>query len=258
MRHGSILLHSGMLMKMKMLVTGGSGRMGQMLLPTLQGVLFAPRSSDLEIRDELAVHTAFEQFKPDVVLHMAAYTDVGKAELERELCWAVNVQGTRNLARACTHSGARLVHISTDYVFDGELGMYKETDTPNPSNFYSLTKTVAEEAARAAFGSLIVRTSFKDAVWKYPMAFSDQYTSADYTDVIAAELLTLLTHLEQISTDVLHIVTERKSILELAQRRNPNVQAGSRLGAKVHIPPDVSLDNSRWQELKSSFARGNT
>jgi dTDP-4-dehydrorhamnose reductase len=241
---------------MRVFVTGGGGRMGTALLPRISGVVLAPSSRELDICNLGQLESVLEQFKPDVVLHMAAYTDVAKAELERDKCWAVNVQGSRNLARASSQVGARLVHISTDYVFDGERGMYQEIDTPNPSNFYSLTKTVAEEAARAAPRSLIVRTSFKDAVWKYPLAFDDQYTSADYTDVIATELLTLLTHLEHISDDVLHVVTERKSILELAQRRNPGVQAGSRANAKVHIPPDVSLDNSRWQELKFSFSRG--
>jgi dTDP-4-dehydrorhamnose reductase len=229
--------------------------MGTTLLPMLGASVLAPRSNELNICHFSQLEQSFVQFRPDVVLHMAAYTDVAKAELERDLCWAVNVVGTRNIARASAAIGARFVHISTDYVFDGERGMYTESDTPNPSNFYSLSKTVAEEAARAAQCSLIIRTSFKDAVWKYPLAFSDQYTSADYTDVIATELEVMLNNLESIQDDVLHLVTERKSILELAQRRNPHVQAGSRLNAKVHIPPDVSLDNSRWLELKSGFIK---
>jgi dTDP-4-dehydrorhamnose reductase len=240
---------------MRVLITGGGGRMGTVLLPKLKGKLLAPKSSQLDICNFLQLEQLLSDFRPNVVLHMAAYTDVQKAELEREQCWAVNVIGSRNIAKASANFGVRLIHISTDYVFDGEHGMYKESDTPNPSNFYSLTKTVAEEAARATQSSLIVRTSFKDAVWKYPLAFSDQYTSADYTDVIASELELLLANLETIHDDVLHIVTERKSILELAQRRNPQVQAGSRQNAKVHIPPDVSLDNSRWQQLKSGFEK---
>jgi dTDP-4-dehydrorhamnose reductase len=243
---------------MRCFVTGGGGRMGTALLPQLGFEMFAPRSDELNICNFAQLEAVFGQFQPNVVLHMAAYTDVQRAELEHQQCWAVNVLGTRNIAKASAMVGARLVHISTDYVFDGEDGMYTEIDTPNPSNFYSLTKTVAEEAARATQGSLIVRTSFKDAVWKYPLAFSDQYTSADYTDVIAGELELLLCHLGSIKDDVLHVVTERKSILELAQRRNPHVQAGSRLNAKVHIPPDVSLDNSRWNTLKSDFIKRST
>ncbi len=82
------------------------------------------------------------------------------------------------------------------------------------------------------------------------MAFDDQFTSADYTDVIALEMLTLLLNLSDVSDNVLHIATERKSIFDLARRRNPQVQPGSRLTARVHIPKDVSLDTSRWQTIK--------
>jgi dTDP-4-dehydrorhamnose reductase len=240
---------------MKIFVTGGAGRMGSDLLPRLTQHGFdiiAPSSKEVSITNE-TVARAIADTKPDVVLHLAAYTDVAKAEIDHAACYAVNVLGSRNVARATAQAKARLVHISTDYVFDGETGMYSESDAPNPSNYYSLTKALGEEAARATPNSLIVRTSFKDAIWKYPMAFADQFTSADYTDVIATELELLLIHLSSIDADVLHVVTERKSILELAQRRNPHVQAGTRVGAKVHIPPDVSLDNSRWLAIKAKF-----
>jgi dTDP-4-dehydrorhamnose reductase len=242
--------------RVKLFVTGGNGRMGRELIPQLTSrgwTITAPRSSDLDITDESAVADVLEHTQPDVVLHLAAYTDVAKAEREREQCWAVNVTGTRNIAR---HASGRFVHFSTDYVFDGERGLYTESDAPNPSNYYSLTKTVAEEAARSAKNALIVRTTFKDAVWRYPVAFDDQFTSADFTDVIGQEILTLMLNLERVQDDVLHVVTERKSVYELAHRRNPGVQPGSRLSANVHIPPDVSLDNSRWHALKAGFELG--
>ena len=228
--------------------------MGSTLLPMLAQhgwQITAPRSGQLDITDESAVARALELAQPEVVLHLAAYTDVSKAERERQRAWAVNVVGTANLAR---HTLGRFVHFSTDYVFDGERGMYLETDIPNPANFYSLTKTVAEEAARHARRPLIVRSSFKDSVWPYPMAFEDQFTSADFVDVIAHEMLTLIDHLGMVDYDLLHVVTERKSIFELARRRNPQVQPGSRLKANVHIPPDVSLDASRWLALKDRIA----
>jgi dTDP-4-dehydrorhamnose reductase len=239
---------------MKLFATGGAGRMGSALLPMLAQhgwQITAPRSSQLDITDETAVARALELAQPDVVLHLAAYTDVAKAERERERAWAINVLGTGHLAR---NTIGRFVHFSTDYVFDGERGMYLETDIPNPANFYSLTKTVGEEAARHTRRPLIVRTSFKDPIWPYPMAFEDQFTSADFTDVIANEMLTLMNHLSMVDHEVLHVVTERKSIFELAKRRNPEVKPGSRLNANVHIPPDVSLDASRWYALKDRMA----
>jgi dTDP-4-dehydrorhamnose reductase len=240
----------------KIFITGGSGRMGLSLIPLLKDAAWtvkAPSSSSVNILEPAVLKQFLETFKPDVVLHLAAYTDVAKAEQQKELCWKVNVEGTRNVARAANAIGARLVHISSDYVFDGERGNYLESDTPNPSNYYSLTKVVAEEASRAAHNVLIVRTSFKESIWRYPMAFMDQFTSADYVDVIAEELALLLSHLELVQTDVLNLVTNRKSVFELAARRNPTVQPGSRLNAKVHIPADVSLNISQWEQLKKSF-----
>jgi dTDP-4-dehydrorhamnose reductase len=239
---------------MNLFVTGGAGRMGGALLPMLAQhgwQITAPRSAQLDITDETAVARALELAQPEVVLHLAAYTDVAKAELEREVAWAVNVLGTRHLAK---HTAGRFVHFSTDYVFDGERGMYLETDIPNPANFYSLTKTVGEEAARHARRALIVRSSFKDSVWPYPVAFEDQFTSADFVDVIAAEMLSLINNLDRVDHDVLHVVTERKSVFDLARRRNPAVKPGSRLQANVHIPPDVSLDASRWLALKDRMS----
>ena len=230
--------------------------MGSSLIPLLKDANWtvqAPPSSQVNILEPEKLLTFLESFKPSVVLHLAAYTDVASAEQQKDLCWKINVEGTRNVARAANALGARMVHISSDYVFDGERGNYLETDTPNPSNYYSLTKVVAEEAARAAQDVLIVRTSFKESVWRYQVAFMDQFTSADYVDVIAQELCLLLSHLGSVQTQVLNLVTMRKSIFELAIQRNPTVQPGSRLNAKVHIPPDVSLNISQWQELKQSF-----
>jgi dTDP-4-dehydrorhamnose reductase len=230
--------------------------MGASLIPLLKDATWtvqAPASSSANILEPEALAKFLEAFQPDVVLHLAAYTDVANAEQQKDLCWKVNVEGTRNVARAANKIGARMVHISSDYVFDGEKGNYLESDTPNPSNYYSLTKVVAEEASRAAKDVLIVRTSFKESVWRYPMAFMDQFTSADFVDVIAGEMCLLLEHLELVQTQVLNLVTQRKSVFELAIQRNLTVQPGSRLNAKVHIPPDVSLNISQWQELKKSF-----
>ncbi len=240
----------------KIFLTGGSGRMGSSLIPLLKvadWTVAAPSSSSVNILEPSTLDRFLEAFKPSVVLHLAAYTDVASAEQQKALCWQVNVEGTRNVARAANAIGARMVHISSDYVFDGEHGDYLESDTPNPSNYYSLTKVVAEEASRAAKDVLIVRTSFKESTWRYPMAFMDQFTSADYVDVIAQEFCLLLEHLELVQIDILNLVTMRKSVFELAVQRNPTLLPGSRLDAKVHIPPDVSLNISQWQELKRSF-----
>ena len=91
------------------------------------------------------VDEAFKTIKPDVVVHAATLTDVDKCETNKELAWKINVEGTKNIVEAAQSAGSFLIYISTDYVFSGEKGNYKETDKPDPINYYGLTKLKAEE-----------------------------------------------------------------------------------------------------------------
>ncbi len=235
------------------LLTGGSGRLGRELrelLPDLQ----APTRSEMDVTDADAVRRRFAAVRPRTVVHAAAYTDVAGAERARARCWSVNVHGTRNVVASARAHGSRLVHISTDYVFPGDAGGYREDDPPGPvRNYYALSKLVAEEVTRTLPGSLVVRTSFRPRAWPYDTAFEDVFTSQDYVDVIAPELALLLAHLEDVPDATLHVATERKSVLELARRRRPDVRAGSKAQASVALPDDVSLDISRWLELKARW-----
>ena len=236
---------------MKILLTGGSGRLGTELLALLPGVV-APTSGEMNLNNAEQVLEVVRRERPDVIVHAAAYTNVGAAERERQVCWNTNVVGTRNIARAANAVGAKLVHISTDYVFSGEQGDYREEDTPGPVvNYYALTKLVAEEAARAATRHLIIRTSFRPREFQYPVAFSDVFTGQDYVDIIAPEIALAVRHALDIDDEVLHIVTERKSVYELAKRRRPDVQEGTRAQAGICLPGDVSLNTGRWQELRT-------
>ena len=239
----------------RLLLTGGNGRLGTELRSLIPEMV-APGSGEMDITDLESVLTAVRRECPDVIVHAAAYTDVGGAETDRQHCWQVNVEGTRNMARAAVEVGAKLVHISTDYVFDGEQGNYREDDTPGPTvNYYSLTKLVAEEAARSAARHLIIRTSFRPREFAYPVAFSDVYTSQDYVDIITPQIALAVQHAADISDEVLHIATERKSVFELAKRRRPDVREGSRASASVRLPGDVSLDSGRWEVIREGLKR---
>ncbi len=157
---------------MKLLVTGASGLFGSKLAEKAleKGVsVFSGYSKDapsvgvpafFDVSDNGQVEQAFEAAKPDVVVHAATLTDVDKCELNRELAWKINVEGTQNVAKAASRAGAFLVYISTDYVFGGEKGCYKETDPTGPINYYGLTKLKAEETARSILPNCcIARTS---------------------------------------------------------------------------------------------------
>lgn len=248
---------------MRILLTGASGRLGSELLKLLPAMatldevpvsVDGPPRSELDVTDGPTFVSTALNGRYDVILHTAAFTDVGAAEQHRDDCWVANVGGTRNAAAAAAAAGATLVHISTDYVFWGDTGGYHEEDTPGPvRNFYALSKLVAEEAARSAPSHLVIRTSFRPRIWPYPAAFADMFTSQDYVDVIAPDLALAVVRVDQIGFDTLHIATARKSVLELARRRAPDVTVGYKSSASVTLPEDVSLDVTRWTELKRAW-----
>jgi dTDP-4-dehydrorhamnose reductase len=235
------------------LLTGGTGRLGRelkLLLPEL----IAPSRAEVDISRPEAIEAALQRFEPEVVVHTAAYTDVARAEQDRQACWRTNVDGTRGIVQSAARHGVFLVHISTDYVFEGTQGMYKEEDPPGPvCNYYALSKLVAEELVRLAPRHLIIRTSFRPREWPYPVAFTDVYTSQDYVDIIAPEIALAIQYYREIPYPTLHIATERKSVYELARRRRLDVRPGTKREASVALPDDISLDTSRWQTLRREW-----
>ena len=156
---------------MKLLITGASGLYGSKLAQLALARNIEVYSSDiqslsvygsfvkLDISGKEQVDEAFKTIKPDVVVHAATLTDVDKCETNKELAWKVNVEGTKNIAQAAKHSGSFLIYISTDYVFSGEKGRYKETDKPDPINYYGLTKLKAEEIVQTQSEYFIARPS---------------------------------------------------------------------------------------------------
>ncbi|MDI6667235.1 dTDP-4-dehydrorhamnose reductase [Leuconostoc falkenbergense] len=151
---------------MKYLITGANGQLGQELQKLLRerGLTFvAFDSQQLDITNRAIVMKVFEAEQPDVVLHAAAYTKVDLAEDEgRAMNWQVNVEGTKNIADATKQYGAKLVAVSTDYVFDGlNVGEYREADPVNPKNAYGRGKLAGELAVtESGVAGYIVRTSW--------------------------------------------------------------------------------------------------
>lgn len=237
------------------LLTGGSGRLGRELRALLPGIV-APAHMEMDITRPETVAAAISRYRPQILVHAAAYTDVAGAERDRETCWRINVDGTRNIVRAAVEYGLFLIHISTDYVFEGTRGQYREEDPLGPPrNYYALSKLVAEELVRFAPRHLVIRTSFRPREWPYPVAFTDVYTSQDYVDVIAPKIARAIVHCWEIPYQTLHIATERKSVYELARRRKPDVRPGSKREATVDLPDDISLDISRWTMLEKQWER---
>jgi dTDP-4-dehydrorhamnose reductase len=148
---------------MKVLITGANGQLGRELTKRLQGTDFLATDVDeLDITNQENTLQVINAYKPDVVIHGAAYTNVDGAEQHPEAAYKVNAVGTQNIAAACLQCGAKLVYISTDYVFDGTLGRaYNEFDGTNPQSIYGKSKLAGEVLAKHILNRLfIVRTSW--------------------------------------------------------------------------------------------------
>lgn len=150
---------------MRILVTGASGQLGYDVERELKrrGIEHLGTSSrELDITDREAVERLMAAYRPDAAIHCAAYTKVDLAEDEPERCWAVNADGTRNMAAACRKTGAKLLYISTDYVFPGAGERSYETGDPTgPVNTYGRSKLAGELAVQSLLEKyFIVRISW--------------------------------------------------------------------------------------------------
>ncbi|MDN3954732.1 dTDP-4-dehydrorhamnose reductase [Sporolactobacillus laevolacticus] len=149
----------------KVLVTGGHGQLGAELTLMLQKKGFETYGlghQELDITDLEHVRKVLREIKPDVICHTAAYTAVDKAESDRDNAFLVNAYGTRNIAIAAEEVSAKLVYVSTDYVFNGEKeGTYSEFDFPSPLGVYGQSKYAGEQFVRDFHSKFfITRTSW--------------------------------------------------------------------------------------------------
>lgn len=216
------------------------------------------------------------QEKPDLIVHMAALGDVDKCEEDRALAWLVNVEVTRVLARQARKLSIPFLYLSTDYVFDGERGMYREDEPPCPVNYYGLTKLIAEEVVRSMLDKfLIVRTSAiyglgpgrpnfgkvlieKLSKGESVRALVDQYLSPTLNTMLAKAIAELLE--KNVWNEIFHIAGERVSRYEFA------IKLAEKFGFdkskiepiymkdiawKAKRPRDSSLDTTKARKLIS-------
>jgi dTDP-4-dehydrorhamnose reductase len=151
------------IIKKRILIFGANGMLGQSLcgfyskkknvqllgcsledLPELNGIDYFP--CDITKRDN--VKKAILDFYPDYIINASAYTNVDKSEIEREEAWKVNVKGVEYLSEAARVLDARIIHISSDYIFDGKNGPYSENEKPNPLGYYARTKLASENVLK--------------------------------------------------------------------------------------------------------------
>jgi len=207
-------------------------------------------------------------YKPNVLIHVASIGNVDLCEENRELCFKFNVVASRELMVEAYRVGCKIIYLSTDYVFDGYKGLYKEEDTPRPINFYGLTKLIAEQIALSLNGSVIRvsavygpgpgRPNFAKVLWEklskgeIVEAAVDQFLSPTFNLHIGRALVRILRLRRDI--DILHVAGPRLSRYDYALlvARVFNLKSDlikpttmDKIPYKAPRPRDSSLDNSR-------------
>lgn len=192
-------------MEDRILITGGTGKLGTELKKHLEGDYVG--SADFDFTKKI------ERKEYDLIIHIGAYTDVRKAESEEtEKCFLVNTYGTFNLVK--TYKDVPFIFISTEYAKD-------------PIGVYSLTKKLGEEIVKTHPNHLILRTLFKPKPFPFDKAYIDQYTQGDYVDVIAKLLADRVKSWDRKTSGMEYLGTGRKTMYELAKRTRPDVEPNS-------------------------------
>jgi dTDP-4-dehydrorhamnose reductase len=229
---------------MRVCLTGADGMLGSSLTEALAGhphtqdwPVMGVSIRDFDIADPDAVNAAVRSFRPDIVIHTAANAIVDACETDVGSALRVNIQGTSNVAAVCRALDARLIYISSDYVFDGKAPPphgYGEEDIPNPLSVYGLTKLGGERIVQTVPRHLSVRTSWlfggnderTDTVLatthallrgQRPRLISDQFSRPTYVSDLAGAVVRLLAADEEV-TGVVHIANSgRASWYEVGQ-----------------------------------------
>lgn len=233
------------------LITGGNGKLGKELIKVFPLGVLSPKRSELDITEKESVFNFIETHKPNTIIHCAALTSVRQCEIDKELAFKINVEGTQNLVVAGLNFNPNcyFVYMSTACVFHGDRGDYIETDVPYPKNFYSLTKLLGEFVTKKLQNYLIIRTNFVErAKWPYEKAFTDRFGTYLFADDLAPAIKDVV---DKKMTGVVHIVGEEKlSMFDLAKITTPSVKPMTMDEADLPLTKDMSLRSIRIKPYK--------
>ncbi len=233
-------------MSQSILITGAAGKLGAAVWALLPEAVGATRA-DFDLSNATQMSAFLDKY-PQVttILHCAAM--ISPPKINEDIAQAIqsNIIGTSLLSAECYKRNIRLVYISTDYVFAGEKGMYKETDELLPQNKYAWSKLGGECAVQMLDNYVIIRLSFGPDIFPYKAAFIDQYTSRESASVIAKKIKNIVV---SDFKGVIHIGGDRKSVYEYALSLGAeNIDKISIKDMSVKMPTDTSLNCSLYKQ----------
>jgi len=205
----------------KLLITGGLGKLAQQIIKNNNGKydINAPSKNEMDVSSYESLESWISQDIPDIVLHAAAYTRPMQKHADYpDISIKNNIIGTSNVVLVCIKYNIKLVYISTDYVYPGTSGPYRESDSVKPFTKYGWSKLGGECAVRLYDNSLILRSCVSDYPFPHPKAFIDVTKSMIY-NIDASKLILEL--LEEYG--IINVGGKRQTVCDFAKELNPGV-----------------------------------
>ena len=208
-------------MKKNIIITGGSGRFGEILKKVkLKHKVFFPNKNELNILKLRSIEKYLKNKKADILIHLAGLSrpmDLHKKNIEKSI--DLNIIGTANVTKACSRNKVKLVYFSTNYVYPGIKGNYSERDAVLPVNNYAWSKLGGEASVQLYKNSLILRVCMTEKPFVHDKAFVNVKTSFMYHDDVAKILFKLLNE-----KGVLNLGGEAKYIYDFAKKDKKNIK----------------------------------
>jgi dTDP-4-dehydrorhamnose reductase len=233
----------------QIIVTGGSGLLGSELKKIIPDSSF-PVSQEFNVSDfgQMDEYIANSGKNYSVLLHCAAFTSPPQIDKDPLRAIDTNIIGTANIVKICIKYNLKLIYFSTDYVFDGDTGNYKESDPVFPVNKYAWSKLGGETAVRLYENALIIRLSFGPNIFPYEKAFTDQWTTREPVEITAKKIVKVL---ETDITGTIHIGGKRQTVFDYAKSLDPNknILPLSINEISFKVPKDTSLNTDKYKQL---------
>jgi len=233
---------------MKILISGGGGRFASELIKQNNNHdLEALTKDQMNILDINSIYSSIEKYRPDVFIHTAALSrPMNIHDISPDKSIQLNIVGTSNCVTACIKYNIKLVYISTDYVYPGTSGNYRETDGVYPVNKYAWSKLGGECAAMMYDNSLILRMAMTEYPFPHKKAFTDLYKSSIWHSDAAKVVYALI---DKDAKGIYNVGKERKSVYDFVLQENFNILKESKNSVSEITPNDISMNTDKLNNI---------
>lgn len=233
-------------MKKKIVVTGGTGRFGEILKKyKTKHNLFFPTKNQLDILNIVKIKKYLKKVKPDILIHLAGLSrpmKIHDTNIQKSI--NLNIIGTANITNVCYQNKIKLIYFSTNYVYPGLTGGYKENDPLLPVNNYAWSKLGGETSVKLYKNSLILRVSMTEKPFVHKKAFVNVKTNFMYHDDVVPILFKLLN-----KTGIINLGGKSQSIYNFAQKNNKDIKKIFLKKQKMGIPFNSTMNLKKLKSI---------